>query len=262
MKLQTICVPIIHRATTPLLSGLLLPTLAGAAELRALSTDRPDTTESAYTVDAGHYQFELEIANIEHDGGNKTYNFGEMNAKIGLNSSTDFQLVLPIFSHQETDGEGFGDIVLRLKHNLWGNDSGTTACAVMPFLKLPSANGDLGNGEIEGGLIIPLSFQGPADWSCAVMTEVGVSLDEDGSGYHPVFLNSATASHGLTETTGIFLELVSSLSTDEGADSEAYFNTGCTWAITETMQLDGGVRLGLNSASADFTPFLGFSVKY
>ncbi len=249
-------------ANLPLFASLLIPAFARAAELRPLSTDRPDTTESAYTVDAGHYQFELEIANIENDGGGRTYNFAEMNAKIGISPSTDFQLVLPIYSHQQAGEEGFGEIILRLKHNLWGNDGGDTACAVMPFLKLPTANGDLGNGEIEGGLIVPFSFQGPANWSCAVMTEVDISLDEDGSGYHPVFVNSATASHGLTANTGVFLELVSILSTDDGADSEAYFNTGCTWAITESTQLDGGIRAGLNSASSDFTPFLGYSVKY
>ncbi len=262
MKFQLISEAPFTRASLPFLSALLTPLLAQAAELRPLSTDRPDTTESPFTVDAGHFQFELEIANIEHDGGSKTYNFIEMNAKIGLSSSTDLQLVLPIFSHQEGGEEGFGDAELRLKHNLWGNDEGATAFALMPFLKLPTANGNLGNGEIEGGLIIPLSFQGPADWSCAVMTAVDISLDDDGSGYHPVFINSATASHGITETTGIFLELVSILSTDDGAGEEAYFNTGCTWAITQTMQLDGGVRLGLNSASTDFTPFLGFSVEY
>lgn len=30
--------------------------------MREMSTDRPDTTESPYTVDAGHFQFELDLA--------------------------------------------------------------------------------------------------------------------------------------------------------------------------------------------------------
>ena len=102
-----------------------------ALALRPLSTDRPDTTESPYTVDAGHFQFELEIANMEHDGRSNTYNFAELNAKIGLNPSTDLQLVLPVFSHEEGGAEGFGDVELRLKHNLWGNDDGSTALALM-----------------------------------------------------------------------------------------------------------------------------------
>ena len=48
----------------------LTPTLAD--DLRPLSTDRPDTTESAYTVDAGHFQFEMEMAAFTRDGGDLT----------------------------------------------------------------------------------------------------------------------------------------------------------------------------------------------
>jgi hypothetical protein len=31
--------------------------------MRPLSTDRPDQTESPYTVDAGHFQIEMDLAN-------------------------------------------------------------------------------------------------------------------------------------------------------------------------------------------------------
>lgn len=230
-----------------------------AAELRPLSTDRPDTTESPYTVDAGHYQFEMELAawNRHHE-----ISLGELNAKVGLDAATDLQVILPFYRHVSSGGEGFGDVEIRLKHNFWGNDDGPTALALMPFIKLPTANGDLGNDEIEGGLIVPYGFEGLAGWSCAVMGEVDLAADDDGGGYQPILLTSATASHELTETIGIFLEVVSVLSAESGKDREAYFNTGMTCAVTATSQIDGGVRIGLTESSADFTPFLGVSAKF
>lgn len=233
-----------------------------AAELRPLSTDRPDTTESPHTVDAGHFQFEMEIANWTRNGREREFSLGELNSKIGLGSSTDMQLVTPFYTHVRDGGEGFGDAEIRLKHNLWGNDGGPTALAVMPFIKLPTANGDLGNGEFEGGLIVPFGFEGPAGWDCAVMAEVDLEADDDGGGHHLVGVASATTSHGLTENIGFFLELVSVLSAESGSDWEAYFNTGMTWALTPTWQLDGGIRVGLTNASTDFTPFLGMSTKF
>lgn len=136
--------------TLVLIAGLL-PALASADGLRPLSTDRPDTTESPHTVDCGHFQFEMEVANWDRDGGSNTYNFAEINVKIGLAANTDLQIVLPAFSHEESGAEGFGEMELRLKQNLWGNDDGPTALALMPFIKLPTASGDLGNGEVEGG---------------------------------------------------------------------------------------------------------------
>ncbi|MES2921675.1 MAG: transporter [Verrucomicrobiota bacterium] len=233
-----------------------------AAELRPLSTDRPDTTESPHTVDAGHFQFEMEIGNWARNGRDSEFSIGETNAKIGLNNSNDLQVVLPFYTHVRNGGEGFGDMEIRLKHNLWGNDEGATAMAVMPFVKLPTANGDLGNGEVEGGLIVPLGFEGPAGWGCAVMAELDLEADDDGSDYHLVGVTSATASHDLTEHTAMFLELVSVLSAESGSDWEAYFNTGMTCALTPTCQLDGGIRVGLTSASVDFMPFMGISTKF
>lgn len=238
--------------------GFSLASFASAADLRPLSTDRPDTTESPFTVDAGHFQFEMEIANASRD----EFSLAELNSKIGLNASTDLQIVTPFYSRVRDGGEGFGDVEIRLKHNLWGNDAGSTALAIMPFVKTPTANGDLGNDEFEGGLIVPFGFAGPADWACAVMAEVDLAADEDGSGHHLAGLASATASHSVTEDTAIFLELVSVMSAESSEDYEAYFNTGMTWAVSATCQLDGGARIGLTDAATDFTPFLGFSTKF
>lgn len=46
--------------------ALVLPVLVEGREMR---TDRPDTTESAYSVERGHWQVETELASGELDGG-------------------------------------------------------------------------------------------------------------------------------------------------------------------------------------------------
>ncbi|QTN30770.1 hypothetical protein HZ994_06295 [Akkermansiaceae bacterium] len=49
-----------------------------------MSTDRPDTTESPQTVDAGHFKFAMESASISGDGGQSSYGIGELNMKYGM----------------------------------------------------------------------------------------------------------------------------------------------------------------------------------
>lgn len=232
-----------------------------AAELRPLSTDRPDTTESTHTVDSGHFQFEMEIAAWTHDRDYRDVSFGQLNSKVGLDNSTDLQVVTPFFTQVSNGEEGFGDLQVRLKRNLWGNDEGSTSMAVMPFIQLPTSSGDLGSDKVEGGFIVPFAFDGPAGWSCAVMGELDLEANENRD-YHLVGLTSATASHSVTEKTAVFLELVSVLSAESGSDWEAYFNTGITWLVTPTWQLDGGIRIGLTDVSADYSPFLGMSIKF
>jgi hypothetical protein len=46
--------------------------------MREMSTDRPDTTESPYSVDAGHFQLEMSFLNYTHD----RYNPDRANTKI------------------------------------------------------------------------------------------------------------------------------------------------------------------------------------
>ncbi len=248
-------------ATIPFLGPALIFPVCAAAELRPLSTDRPDTTESTHTVDAGHFQFEIEIATWTRDGKYRDLSLGQLNSKIGLNSSTDFQVVTPYFTQVHNGEEGFGDLQIRLKRNLWGNDEGSTSMAVMPFIQFPTSSGNLGRDKVEGGLIVPFAFEAPAHWSCAVMGELDVEANEDRD-YHLVGLASATASHAVTEQTVVFFELVSNLSAESGSEWEAYFNTGITWLVTPTWQIDGGVRIGLTDASADYSPFLGMSTKF
>lgn len=235
----------------------------GTEPLRELSTDRPDTTESPCSVDKGHIQFEMEMAAFTRDGGDwSEFTVGEINAKFGITDSADIQVVMPIFTRARDGDDGYGDAEVRLKYNLWGNDGGATAMALMPFVKLPTANDDLGNGEVEGGLIVPFGFSAPGDWSCAVMGEVDFASDDDGNGYHIVGLASATASHAITEHTAGFLEIVGVFSAETSDDTEAYFNAGMTWGITEPLQIDGGLRVGLTRASPDLTPFVGVSMKF
>lgn len=66
--------------------------------MRDFETDRPDVTESAYTVDAGHFQFETDLFKTEHfkTSGITTINnyFNAPNIKMGITNSLDLQLVI------------------------------------------------------------------------------------------------------------------------------------------------------------------------
>src|SRR4026208_2067688 len=75
--------------------------------MREMSTDRPDKTESAYTVDAGHFQLEMDLLSYTHDhdrsGGGDTrtdaYAIAPVNLKIGLLNNVDLQVVLETYNH-------------------------------------------------------------------------------------------------------------------------------------------------------------------
>ena len=113
--------------------------------LRDLSPDRPDATESPLTVDAGRFALEASLFDYRRDNGAETYTYGQLNFKAGLTHDIDLQTIVD-FSSDTPDGDGFGDVTLRLKYNVYGNDGGDSALALMPFVKAPT-NTELSNEE-------------------------------------------------------------------------------------------------------------------
>ncbi len=241
-------------------------------QLRELSTDRPDTTESPYTVDAGHVQIEAEPISWSRDreeGVTVTAFEPSVNLKVGLCPSADLQLVLGYRSVRTRDdtmddrARGIDDTTVRLKVNLWGNNVGDTAGALMPFVTFPTHGRALGSQrEVTGGIIAPLAFTLPLNWSAALMVEIDIERNTSDDGYTAVVLQSVTCSHAIADALGGFAELVSVSPREGGREAEAYGNAGVTWGVTPDLQLDAGLNAGLTRASTDLRLFTGVSYRY
>ncbi len=70
------------------------------AQMREMTTDRPDQTESPFTVDAGHVQVEMDFWNhtVDHDSATNQRTLdtalAPVNLKVGLTNAADLQIVL------------------------------------------------------------------------------------------------------------------------------------------------------------------------
>lgn len=247
--------------------------------MREMSTDRPDKTESAYTVDAGHFQFEMDLVSYTYDSeraaGVETrvdaFAIAPINLKVGLCNQVDLQVVVETWNYARTKmsgagatvhQRGFGDITTRLKYNFWGNDGGKTAFAAMPFLKLPTNQDDLGNNSVEGGLILPLAVELPHGFGMGVMTEFDFNRDATGDGYHTEFINTITFSHDIVGNLGGYVEFFSLVSAEEDSDWVGTVDLGLTYGLTENVQLDAGVNIGVTKAADDLNPFVGLSWRF
>ena len=223
--------------------------------MREMSTDRPDQTESPNTVDAGHFQVEMDFVNATFDrdrsggadAGTEVWGVAPLNLKAGILNNVDLQFVLDTSVHSRVGdhvtvtadkASGFGDLHTRLKINLWGNDGGSTAFATMPFVKWPLAKTSLRNGKTEGGVIFVLGYELPAGWGSAVMTEA--DFVSNGGGYDTEFVNSITFSHDIVGKLGGYMEFFSVVSSAGNANWQGQFDAGFTYAVNDNTQLDTG----------------------
>lgn len=228
-------------------------------QLRELETDRPDTTESPYSVDAGHFQLEMDAVSGERAEGETELALGTTNLKLGLTSAMDLQLIVEPYVQRGNEA-GFGDLTLRLKHNLWGNDGGGSALAVMPFVRLPSASEPLGTGHTEAGLIVPLAAEGPAGFELGGMLEADLAYHEDH--YSADLIASVTAGHTLVGELEGYLELISETPLDVPSDSALTSSLGLALGLNDDLRVDSGARVGLNAAAPDLALFVGGSARY
>jgi hypothetical protein len=234
-----------------------------AAAMRDMSTDRPDQTESPYTVDAGHIQLEMDLINWTRDNGRNDFAFANTNLKIGLRNNIDLQLVINGFNTLDAGGHGWGDFETRLKINLWGNDGGKTAFAIMPFVKWPTASDAVqDNDSIEGGIILPLGIQLAETVGLGLMYELDINKNATGNGYHADHVFTATVGFDLTDKLGMYLEAVAVFPGQSEGDFIAQADIGWTYSPTENLQFDIGANFGITDTAPDAAPFLGVSIRF
>lgn len=245
---------------------------------REMRTDRPDQTESPYTVDAGHFQVEMDLvhATFDHDqsgGGDvrtEVWGVAPLNLKAGLLNPVDLQFMLAPYVHSRVEdrvagtldqASGFGDLQTRLKLNLWGNDRGDTALAIMPSVKWPLSPSGLRHGKTEPGVIVPFGWGFAKGWCLGAMTEVDFVHDGAG-GYDPEFVNSVTVGRDLTDRLAMYVEFFTVVSSAPGFKWQGQVDLGWTYALDDNTQLDLGCNLGVTRSAPDFNPFVGLSFRF
>ena len=249
-----------------------------SALMRELSADRPDKTDCPFTVDAGHFQIEMDFANMTYsqpnsERGNVRFTVVEiapMNLKVGLLNNLDFQLVYTSYQWEETDNRdtrtiereaGFEGITPRLKVNLVGNDGGFFALALIPFVTLPLSSGNVRKGSVEGGLGIPYAFDIPG-WDVGFQTTFHYNRNGVGSGYHTEFDNSVSIGHPIIGKLSLAVEFFSSVSTEQNSDWVGTVDTWLTYQVNKNLRLDGGVYIGVTPAADDWHFWVGMTKRF
>ena len=260
----------ITRAVIALLT--VLTASATWAEDKPICPDRPGRGTSACTVDPGHAQLELGLFDdsFQHRSGvtTDTDNAGSLLAKWGVNERMDVEAGMALYQEQRvhdasgtTTLGGIGDLFLHAKYNPLASD-GPFALVLDPFLKLPTAGGGLGNGAVEGGLVLPMSYDLGNSWSLAMTPEADVQRNTVGGGYHANLVNVV----GLGKSFGPFTlgaEVWSSQNLDPaGAISQYSFDLDAAWLADNDTQFDTGINLGLNRATPDLELYVGISRRF
>jgi hypothetical protein len=197
-------------------------------------------------------------------------NFAELNVVFAPHAVVKSHSPDPVLG--VTRQSGSGGVDLRLKVNLWGNDSferpGATALAILPFVTIPSSweNGISPPG-VEGGLIVPFSVKLTDRWGLGVSGGFHVVRDEIPEpgvrpGTHTEWFSSASFGYEWTEKLGTYYEVAGRFNTGDPRGDIGVLGTGITYKVTKNVQLDAGINFGITRAADRVNPFLGLSARF
>ena len=81
-------------------------------------------------------------------------------------------------------------------------------------------------------------------------------------GDHAEFINSVTFGHNLIGKLDGYVEFFSDISRERGSGWVGTVDLGLTYGLTDNIQVDAGVNLGVTPAADDVTAFTGITVRF
>lgn len=249
-------------------------------KLRPFSPDRPTRNTSPYTVDAGHLQIETDIAAYTHStaAGTTTrlWQTADPVVKLGLTNRWDIEVQFTGYNWLSVSprgnqaglasARGVGDLVLRSKINLFGNDAppdaNKPAFALIPYVKFPTAAGNIGNGHTEGGVVAPLAIPLPGNLVLTLAPELDVLKNQTDAGHHLNVTGVIDLGYALTKNVTVYAELYAARGADKRTPPVYTFDTALAWMVTETLQLDVGANIGLNRNAPNLQLYSGVSRRF
>ena len=164
--------------------------------------------------------------------------------------------------------DGYGDMLVRLKINLVGNEGGPFAAAVVPLIKVPTAGSGVGNGRVEGGINFPINYALPAGFTLFAQTRFDFLYNGDTDGYHVLFSNDAGVSRAipgvLQGRLSSYAELGSAISSRRSRTDPFVLtaDTGLIYQLTPNIAIDVDGFFGLTRGAPDVNIFGGIGVRF
>jgi Putative MetA-pathway of phenol degradation len=239
---------------------------------RAFNTDRPSITDSPFTIDAGVFQIESDVANwrvnTENHVRTRTWIIGNTNFRIGLTNWMDLQIFPQLYANRRTSGkgfgsalvqDGFGDTTLRLKINLLGDEGGKLVVGLVSSLKIPTNTGHTGNHVWEPGFGLPVNYSLPWGFTLFAQTRIDILDKTRSSSLRVQWQNPIGLSRTIVGNLSGYVEFYDAVSPGPWIGT---LDTGLIYQATPNFSIDVDSFFGLTRSADDLNIFVGFARRF
>jgi hypothetical protein len=222
----------------------------------------PLITDDTGTQGAGKMQIEVN-GEYARDGGDADAEVGAI-VSFGLGEDMDLVLSAPYqflrFTGEqggEVSEEGISDIGVELKWRFY--ERGSLGFAVKPGVTIPTGNEEkgLGEGEASYGLVLITT---KTFGSSAVDVNIGFIRNREE--LRDIWLYSLAGEYGLAENLVLVGNVGGQTNPDPGSDTHpAFVLGGLIYSVSDGLDIDAGMKAGLNGAEADYAVLAGMALR-
>jgi len=221
-----------------------------------------------YTTEPGRVQIEIDLLNFAYDRHNPVRVRAwevPVNIKLGVLHNVDFQIGMQAFAWEREDDRtsgtrtrdrGIGDMTLRSKINLRGNDEEMDhAFAVMPFVQLPTARHGLSSRAVQGGVMFPFAWGFAEGWELEWTPHLAAIRDSADARYELEAGSLLVLNRAIVDRLEAFVEFEALADTESGSPWAGTVSTGMTYELTPDTILEGGAGFGVTRSADDLSVF-------
>lgn len=229
-------------------------------------------TEFTTTVEPGHFLLEMDALSltVDREPGQKYTAWGAATTFLstGLTANWDMQVGAEFFISQKVEGttlrerqSGVGDVYIRTKWRFYESEEYYTTAAIMPYVKLPTNSGGVGNDAVEGGFIIPFQTKVLGGVDFIAMAELDFTRNDNDDGYDTYWFTSAAMSRQIMKVIGVYGEATAGKSSGVG-EWAGTLGAGVTLRVSKYSWWDYSMHRGISDGAPDTTYVLRYNLGF
>jgi hypothetical protein len=250
---------------------LAMPLFACAAE-DEIATDRPDFVESSAVVGKGRFQIETSVAGDRHkaDGiTEKTWSTPTL-LRYGVSDTVELRLetdgrmraVTTDAAGQRTSDNGYGDVSLGVKWHIADQQGMRPSFGMLAHVDMDTGSAAFRATGKGGSLRAAAEWELPNEFSLGVMPGLAW-LPNDQGHRDATAIFAVVLGKEWSDKLRTFVEYSAQrIAHARDGGSINTFDTGVSYLLTKTVQVDAALSRGLNDRTPDWSWTVGLSKKF
>jgi hypothetical protein len=231
----------------------------GAHASDAISTDRPQVTNSSVVVPCGSLQFENGFQQTG-SGGRQGFDLPETAVRFGITNNTELRLAVPDYFQNDDTNPGFAnganDMVIGLKQH-FGPVHGIDV-SVIPSISLPTGSGQISSHGYDPSVQVPWAHALTKVWSVA--GQLALFDPTQGTQRNLTGQASVYFDRSLNPLWDLYLEYSGEF--PQRGSPQHTVDFGAEYKISPHQQLDLHANFGFAAALPAHAIGIGYSVRF